>query len=197
MTSTARFDNVTFDNDVTVTGGATVSGDLAVTGNVTSANQGLVLVKTQAVGTAVSSVTVTDAFSSTFDNYRISITNMSHSANQPDIQIRFGATTTTYYTTGWYLGLTAGSITPVQSGSSSQISFASGNNAGSGSYIVEVLSPYRTEFTFTQATNMSTAWATTYLGTQATGTSFTSFTILASSGTLSSGTIRVYGYNNG
>lgn len=157
---------------------------------------GLVFVKSVSTGTGVSSVTVNDAFSSTYDNYRISITNMTHSANQPDIQIRFGSSTTSHFTSGWYLGITSGSLTTVQSGSSAQISIGSGNNAGSGSYIVEVLSPYRPEFTFTQATNVSTAWATTYLGTHATSTSFTSFTILASSGTISNGVIRVYGYRN-
>ena len=40
------------------------------------ANQGLTLVKTQTIGSGVSSVTVTDAFSSTFENYCIEITNV-------------------------------------------------------------------------------------------------------------------------
>ena len=37
------------------------------------ANSGLVLVKSQTIGTGVASVTISDAFSTTYDNYRITI----------------------------------------------------------------------------------------------------------------------------
>ena len=54
---------------------------------------GLWLVKTQTVGTGVSSVTVTGAFSSTYDNYFVTYTGGTGSTQTP-LRIQMGSTTT-------------------------------------------------------------------------------------------------------
>jgi hypothetical protein len=162
------------------------------------AQQGLTFVKSQTIGTGVSSVTVTDAFSSTFDNYKITISEFQNSANQPDLKIQFGSTTANYYAAGWYLGVGSGSLTAIQSGASSSISIGScGGTNSVQSFTVEVLTPYVAERTRTIANNVSGSWVVNYLGYLADTNSYTSFTILFTVGTMTGGTIRVYGYNNG
>jgi hypothetical protein len=216
MTSTARFDNwqnrlgtqagsidasgnVTFDNDVTVTGGATVSGDLAVTGNVTSANQGLVLVKTQTIGTSVTSVTVTNAFSSAFSNYRIVISGVTSSVGGSVPRLRLGSTTTGYYngmliqgyggTTPSPLGVTNGSNWYIMGGTTVSQTM---------SVTIDIYQPnLATRTTFTaNGTYDGNVFMTG--GQQLSTTQFTDFSLLPDGvSTITGGTIRVYGYNNG
>ena len=81
---------------------------------------GLWLVKTQTVGTAVASVTVTDAFSSTYDNYRIIYTGGAASTSCV-LSLQFGIggtmTTTNYYGVAAYANLGGGlAISNQQSG---------------------------------------------------------------------------------
>ena len=54
---------------------------------------GLTLIKTQTIGSGVSSITVTDAFSSTYDNYKITITGGTGSINQIGLRITMGSNT--------------------------------------------------------------------------------------------------------
>ena len=78
MTSVVRFEEWQEPTGTTAatvdsSGNVSLSGDLSVSGSVTSTGnpQGLTLLKSVTVGQGVSTVTVTDAFSSTFDNYEI------------------------------------------------------------------------------------------------------------------------------
>ena len=57
---------------------------------------GLVFIKSHTIGSAVTTVTVTDAFSSTYDNYLITVTNGVGTADT-DLALRLGATSTGYY----------------------------------------------------------------------------------------------------
>jgi len=60
------------------------------------ANSGLVYIKQQTVGNAVASVTVSDAFSSTYDNYKITYTGGASSGGGA-LKLTLGATVTGYY----------------------------------------------------------------------------------------------------
>ena len=60
------------------------------------ANSGLVYIKQQTIGNLVPSVTVTDAFSADYDNYRVIVTGGVGSAAQA-INLRLGASATGYY----------------------------------------------------------------------------------------------------
>jgi len=71
---------------------------------------GLTLIRTQAVGSAVTNVTVTDVFSSVYDNYLITLTNCVASGANNFLRLQLGATTTGYK---WGLNyLLYGSVTP-------------------------------------------------------------------------------------
>ena len=58
---------------------------------------GLRLIKKQTIGTGVSSVTVTGAFSATYDNYKIIVTGGSNSVGTSNVLTTLGGSTTGYY----------------------------------------------------------------------------------------------------
>jgi hypothetical protein len=156
---------------------------------------GLWLVKSQAVGTGVSSVTVTGAFSADYDNYLITLAGGSASADG-DFQMTLGSTSAGYYLVLPYGNYTGGSaVAFTNNGSSWQ--FAGSSRTTLLTVNVNVLSPFLSNETaiqgiYTGATPSGVAGA---LGGFLNDTSsYTSFTLTPSTGTITGGTIRVYGY---
>ena len=157
---------------------------------------GLDLVKTQTIGSAVSSVEVTGAFSTTYDNYKIIVSGGASSADC-DLRIKMGATTTGYYT-----ALTGALLSGGTAGVSSRNNTVGyfdwiGTGSTDGLYMdTTVLSPFLSKRTWANASLLAynaLYWSASYL---ANTTSYTDFTITPSTGTLTGGTIRVYGYVN-
>jgi hypothetical protein len=153
---------------------------------------GLDLVKTQTIGSAVSSVTVSDAFSSTYDNYKIMVVAGSGSASV-DMRMTLGATATGYY---YGLNYNIFNATASATGASNAAHWAyAGSSTGTSIAInADILSPFLTEQTFFTSTVTSDGYVGSGGGYLANTTSYTAFTITASSGTLTGGTIAVYGY---
>jgi hypothetical protein len=155
---------------------------------------GLVLIKTQTIGTTVSSVEVTNAFSATYDAYKI-IVSGGVCSTSADMRIQLGAETTLYNHQLSYGSYAAG-VTGV--GASAQSNFARAG-AGNTSYIqinAEISNPFLTKNTFLNASLIATDLGGPIVGIHTGTTSFTAFTILPSTGTMTGGTIRVYGYAN-
>jgi hypothetical protein len=169
-----------------------------VTNMSSSLAPGLVLVKTQTIGSAVSSVTVTDAFSADYDNYKIVLSGGVASTSS-SLGLRFGASAT-----GYYGGLIYGSY------SGSTVNFGGTNNGASFSFVavgtsnsltgnIEVLNPFASKTTGISNPYIDSATAGAagfHSGFHNSATSHTAFTILVGSGTMTGGTIRVYGYRN-
>ena len=65
-------------------------------------NGGLVYVKSQTIGSAVSSINVTSAFDSTYDIYAITVTGGAGSTPAA-WTLRLGATATNYYNAGYVI----------------------------------------------------------------------------------------------
>jgi|DEB0MinimDraft_4_1074332.scaffolds.fasta_scaffold62225_2 hypothetical protein len=175
------------------------SGDVLTAADLNQSS-GLVLVKSQTIGSAVSSVTVTGAFSSTFDNYRVTC-NGGAGSTAGELQLQMGSTTTGYYSqlvfTSW-----ASPWTPAGTGSSNAANFnVAGTNDPSGTILnLDIFNPYVNRRTVISGsfTGMQTTRAGGYVnGFLSNTTSYTAFTVLVSVGTMTGGTIRVYGYNNG
>ena len=160
----------------------------------TAPTSGLTLVKTQTIGSAVSSVEVTGAFSSTYDNYKIMISGGVSSATV-SLRLQLGAVTSGYRVQLFYAGY---NTTPLAAGGTTNASFIYAGNANSSRITMntDIMGPNLAKPTqmFTQLAAVSDAGATQcYLdGTD----QFTSFTIIPDSGTLTGGTIRIYGYQN-
>jgi hypothetical protein len=157
---------------------------------------GLWLVKTQTIGTTVSSVTVTDAFSADYDNYRI-VVSVGSASTSLNLLMTLGATTTGYYraTQGVsYAG--AGSASGTANGASwFIISTASDGAHGS----LDVFKPFAADQTgFVCGTPMNVTNGSVFLsgGYLDNTTSYTAFTLTTSTGTITGGEIRVYGYRN-
>ena len=147
------------------------------------------------IGTAVSSVTVQGAFSATYDNYKISVSGGAGSTSSY-VTTTLGATTSGYY--GGWTGFTytsSSSSAGINKGSSWIYSFyVDGANGLNGS--MELLQPFATRATYMNSTNATNQQQLAGAGLLTGSTSYTAFTLTPSSGTLTGGTIRIYGYNN-
>ena len=159
---------------------------------------GLVLVKTQTIGTTVGSVAVTDAFSATYDAYKIVITGGVSSASPATLRLTLGATVTNYY---WAQnGRTyADADNSGASGGASVAWRAGGGSPKTLNMNVEIVGPFLTEetyFTGQYVFPTTTGSTLNVAGFLDNTTSYTGFTVTPDSGTLTGGTIRIYGYAN-
>lgn len=171
------------------------------TGQTLSSNQmnsiGCWLITTQTIGTGVSSVSLTNVFSTDYDLYRIYVQADSIAAGGPYMTLQLGSTTTGYY---W------GASTVIYStGATSNIAInngASWNRLGPAnttglSTVIDLLSPYKSEATIITApyADPSTGGSAGYgSGILNNTVSYTGFTIGLTSSTMTGGTIRVYGF---
>jgi hypothetical protein len=177
-----------------VDGDINATGDVRVDGNPV----GMVLVKTQTIGSGVSSVTVTNAFSSTFENYRIIVTpNIASSA--VGLGFRFGTTSTGYYGNFTYAFHSASAFTfvPISNSNKLFIGMLDTADAPGGSTSFDVHSPQLATGSDIHGNYYGRGYMGNFGGRVANTTQYTSFKILPDTGTLTGGTIRVYGYNNG
>ena len=156
---------------------------------------GLVLVKTETVGSGVASVTVTNAFSATYDAYKIIANGVSCSGSGP-ATFQF-----TGLTTGYYGGLNYGSFAgsgPLQAGYNNIASITHGGGSDSSAYRLnaDVTSPFLAKPTSFYTTYVDDSNSGFTYAKQTSNTSTTGFTITPSAGTFTGGTIRIYGYAN-
>jgi hypothetical protein len=159
----------------------------------------LVLIKTQTVGTTVASVQVTDAFSATYDNYLVTIDGTVGSTAAYSGLI-LGATTTGYYNGSNYFAYDTGTPNARASNNGAKfVDIGRINTLGSNTKI-EFTSPFLTVRTGILYSNSSyetgTGGAFHGGGFLDNATSYTAFTFSPNSGTITGGTIRVYGYTN-
>lgn len=163
-----------------------------------TATSGLVLVKTQTIGTAVSSVTVSDVFSSTYDNYIVTISDGSASA-WSYMTVQLGATTTGYYWAGYYSYYNSASLSSLRNNNTSSWQNVGAGIANSLNVQFTLVGPNLAKNTaiYTVAADFN-AVGGSYIGSGFVNntTQYTAFTIAPSSGTYTGGTIRVYGYAN-
>ena len=169
-----------------------------VTNMSSSLAPGLVLVKTQTIGSAVSSVTVTDAFSSTYDNYKIILSGGVASAST-SISLQLGSSTTGYYAGLIFLTYSTSSVTGAGTNNGPIFYYAGVGTANSLAASIELLNPFNTKttgITSQYIENGSPGSGGTYNGFHNSATSYTAFTLSSGVSTMTGGTIRVYGYRN-
>jgi hypothetical protein len=164
--------------------------------NAVGGASGLVLISTTTIGTSVSTVTVSNAFSATYDNYKI-ILSGGVASGTAAVTMILGATTSSYYAGYNRTNYSNGA----QDGNNN-------NNAANWSAVgeasidglagnIELQQPFATK-----RTNMQTSYGSlrsSGFGLAGGGyldnaTSYTGFTI--GGPTLTGGTIKVYGYQN-
>jgi hypothetical protein len=162
-----------------------------------TAGGGLTLVKAQTIGTTVSSVTVTDAFSSTYDQYEIMVSGGAASATC-NIQLTLGAAASNYYAAKWGNDYVASNFFDNSQNNTAFINCGIGTTLGldTSIQIKEPFAARRTIMTFkftSPVTSQETQAGGAFINDT---TSYTAFTLTPSTGTFTGGTIRVYGYQN-
>ena len=177
----------------------TVAGGVPTWATPAAAGGGLTFIKSQTIGTTVSSVTVTSAFSTTYDNYLITVNGGVGSTNGGTSGLlTLGSTTTDYYLSGQYMSYSASTVNGfnVNNGSSFNAVYLSTKGL---SGIINLQNPFTAkETTFSsRLVGVGTGeFQANYAGWLNNTTSYTAFTITTSAGTMTGGEIRVYGYQN-
>jgi hypothetical protein len=158
-----------------------------------ASNGGLVLVKTQAIGSGVSSVTISNAFNATYSNYKILVSGgVASGVNFLAAQV--GGITSGYKSGFIYTTWSAG-VTSQQSASTSRFFLAGvGTTTGlTGDF--DLQSPFlATHTTYNSRYAESSFGGGISSGVLPNATSYTSLTVSIDSGTMTGGTIYVYGY---
>jgi len=154
----------------------------------------LTLISATTVGTTVSSVTVSSAFSATYDNYKVTYTG-GVASTAVDLGITLGATATNYYFAFRYLEY-GGTIASVTVNNGAGWLYAGGANTALTFISCDIFRPFAADETLITSNGANASNANFAGGYLNNTTSYTAFTITPSSGTLTGGTIRVYGYQN-
>jgi hypothetical protein len=155
---------------------------------------GYSLIKTQAIGTSVTSVAVTGAFSSTYDVYQIVVSGGVASAST-GMKLQFGAATTNYRWGLIYQNLANNPVAGAV-GSASSIEFAGSASTNQLHAVITVSNPFLTRTTSTHSIYsdppLNQAGVTS--GVLNDSNSYTSFTLsTVTAGSWTGGTIYVYG----
>ena len=156
---------------------------------------GLTLLSTTTVGTTVSTVTVSGAFSSAYENYKITFNGGSASASDQNVLMVLGSTTTGYYSirSGYRYAASAFDFVDANNGSA----WSPGAYVGTNPTLnMDVLQPNLAGITLFNGSVNAGAGIAFSAGYQSASTQFTAFTLSNSSGTFTGGKIRVYGYTN-
>jgi hypothetical protein len=204
MATTANYSWSTPDNTSYVKDGASSIRTLGSSVDTTlftalgGAYPGLRLIKKQTIGSAVTSVSVTSAFSATYDNYKIVVSNCDASVGDTDILIKFNTISGSTYKGGLVymnnangvLGSIFGNLT------NTGVSVTLTNTLTGTNFQCDVLNPFSAQTTTvvgmgSQGDNNSTIGCG---GQDRLASSQTGFTLTVSSGNLTGGTIYVYGY---
>ena len=159
------------------------------------ASSGLTLVSTTTIGSGVSSVTVSNAFSATYDNYLVLIGGGVASAAGL-VGLKLGSATANYLGASVQTSM-AGTVTGSADNSAAAFlkAFSFGTLGSGGTLTINA--PFLAVQTFISATSFGGSDVSNlYIGKLADSNSHTSFTLTPASGTLTGGTIKVYGYAN-
>jgi hypothetical protein len=178
------------------TGPTGATGATGVTGP-TGPNPGLTLINTTSF-TGVSSQSINDVFSATYQNYKVLFTGTASTNINIDLRLRVGgadnSTASSYV--GQYLQANSTTVTAVRATSTS-ILLGVYSDSQRSSLDINLFYPFTatpTNLSALSSSGESGALLRQTVGTHNQSTSYTGFTLLASSGTIT-GEISVFGYN--
>jgi hypothetical protein len=143
-------------------------------------------------------VTVTGAFSSAYDNYKITYTNGLGSVSGIGINMQLGSLVIGYYSGIANVNYFTNAVTGI--GQDNNVIWNNVGGIGTAGFTMldcDVFSPFLARWTFFQS--KAVHYGLNFgsgSGLNTSGTSETAFTLSPASGTFTGGTIRVYGYRN-
>jgi hypothetical protein len=156
----------------------------------------LVLVKSQTIGTGVSTVAVSDAFNATYDAYKIIVSGGVASGNIA-VSLVLGASTTTYYTAQLNINYSSNVISAASTSNGSAFTYVGYATTDRIAVDIDILNPFLAKPTlFGTAllpfTSSEGGFAT---GEHRTSTSYSAFTLGVGGSNMTGGKINVYGYS--
>lgn len=158
-------------------------------------NGGLVYVTQQTIGTAVTSVTVSNCFSSTYDNYRIIITGGTASANASCAFQLNASTGSTYQMYGYYNDFGTAALIAYSPAAATNWTDAIRVSTVAYQATIELNGPNLARATLGWTQTHSTTTVYNFALRDTSTAQSTGFTITPQGGTtITGGTIRVYGY---
>ena len=155
------------------------------------ANSGLVYVTSATVGSGVSSVNVSSCFSSTYDNYKIVLSGGVGSTAQA-IQLQLTGSSASYYGILTYVSYATGATTNVTTNNGSLWQYVGESSSAMQWIDIDIFNPNLAKYTMFGGQYVGSV-AGTVGGYHAVASSYTGFT-LSVAGTMTGGTITVYGY---
>jgi hypothetical protein len=162
-----------------------------------STNGGLVLISATTIGSAVGSVTVSGAFSSSYENYLITV-NGGVASSDTALELKLGSTTTGYYAAASRVNF-AGTGFTGNDNNAAAFTFAGLISTNSLNMNAVLQSPNLAKATVLNSSAVlpkSSGYGQACNGVLQDTTQYTAFTLTPSAGTITGGTIRVYGYLN-
>ena len=169
-----------------------------IAGGTAVGNSGLVYVTSATIGSGVSSVTVSSCFSTTYDNYRILI-NDGVSSQESDFAMTLGSTATGYYYTSLYNRFSAGTPSGLGTLNDVEWRYVGAGTQNTNMMEAELQCPFLAKYTTITSRMVSQTTGNDGLsmftqGYLANTTSYTAMTIRRTAGTMTGGTVTVYGY---
>jgi hypothetical protein len=155
---------------------------------------GLRLIKKQTIGSAVSSISVSDAFSATYENYKIIISGNGGGSGNGAFRMSLNGITTNYYNSYVRVDYNGSA-----NGLGNNAAVASWTDVGSFSTTsvslnCDLLNPFLAKPTRMSAMYSDFAYGFSNNGYNSNSTSATGFSLQCVGGTATGGTIYVYGY---
>jgi len=157
---------------------------------------GLVLISSTTIGTAVSSVTVSNAFSATYDSYKIIVSGGSASSDNA-MKMTFGSTTSGYYSFIVYGSYASNTVLGLAQSADTSFATIGGYETQQIFANIDVTAPFLTETTEVRGSVRYLTVYGNFVGVLSNQTSYTAFTLTTTGGhTWTGGTVKVYGYAN-
>ena len=203
MATTTNYSWTTPDNTAYVKDGASAIRTLGSSVDTTlytalgGAYPGLRLVKKQTIGSGVTSVTVTDAFSATYENYKVIVSGGVGSADgYLSVKMASGSTpiNTDYYLGRFAIDYPASTTGNANLNNYSSWLYAGYSTADFNTLNLDINMPFLAKKTFITGAYGATTFGAVLTGRHDLATSYNSLNIFRASGTLTGGTIYVYGY---
>ena len=167
----------------------------------TDAPPAVQLIKSQTVGSGVSSVAVNDVFSDEFETYQIVWTGGTMSVETALKMKLNNISSTNYYGALIYTSISSGNLATAVNNALTHWDYAGGGNPDSAGSNLFIHNPFQSKFKHIRNSSVTygitiSGAVGTYNGFTNVTTSCTGFSYVPYSGTMSGGTIRVYGFRS-
>ena len=163
----------------------------------TSVTGGTISGSTITIGASVSSVAIANAFSSSFDAYKIIITGGIASTTLEGFTVILTGSTASYYNSAVYAAYGSASAAAVGANNGAAWNYLGVGNANTLALNMDLMNPFLAKPTTIQSAITRADIAGSNTGYHNVSTSFSGFTVAPmGANTITGGTIRVYGYRN-